>query len=52
MTMALTLLEDVRFNAPSAFDCYAEIAELLGEDTVRLRQAGVSERAGEAVNHQ
>lgn len=51
MTVALTLPEVVRFNAPSACDRYAEIAGLLGEDTAGLVKAEAAERAAAAVNH-
>jgi alcohol dehydrogenase class IV len=49
VTIALTLPEVIRFNATSAFDRYAEIAELLGEDTSGLSDDEAAEAAAVAV---
>ncbi|MFA9517460.1 hydroxyacid-oxoacid transhydrogenase [Halopenitus sp. H-Gu1] len=49
VTIALTLPEVMRFNATSAFDRYAEIAELLGEDTSGASDDEAAEAAAAAV---
>ncbi|QHS16693.1 iron-containing alcohol dehydrogenase [haloarchaeon 3A1-DGR] len=49
VTIALTLPEVMRFNAPSAFERYAEIAELLGEDTSGMSRVEAAEAAATAV---
>lgn len=49
VTIALTLPEVMRFNATSAFDRYAEIAELLGEDVSHRSRDEAAELAAEAV---
>ncbi|MUW13801.1 iron-containing alcohol dehydrogenase [Halorubrum sp. CBA1125] len=49
VTIALTLPEVIRFNATSAFDRYADVAELLGEDTSRMSRVEAAEAAATAV---
>lgn len=49
VTIALTLPEVMRFNATSAFDRYAEIAELLGEDLSGTSDDEAAEAAATAV---
>lgn len=49
VTIAAVFPEVMRFNAPSAFDRYADIAELLGEDTSGMGDAAAAERGAVAV---
>lgn len=49
VTIALTLPEVMRFNATSAFDRYAEVAELLGEDLSGTSDDEAAEAAATAV---
>jgi alcohol dehydrogenase class IV len=49
VTIALTLPEVMRFNATSEFDRYADVAELLGEDTDGMSRVEAAEAAATAV---
>jgi len=49
VTIAVTLPAVMRFNAPSAHDRYAEIAELLGEDTTDASDDEAAEAAARGV---
>jgi alcohol dehydrogenase class IV len=49
VTIATLLPEVMRFNATSAFDRYAEVAELLGENLDGLSRDQKAERAADAV---
>ncbi|KKF39684.1 alcohol dehydrogenase [Halorubrum saccharovorum] len=49
VTIALTLPQVIRHNAASAPDRYAEVAELLGEDTDRASPGDAAEAAAVAV---
>lgn len=49
VTIALTLPAVMRYNATSAYDRYAEIAELLGEDTSGLGRTEAAEAAARGV---
>jgi alcohol dehydrogenase class IV len=49
VTIATLLPEVMRFNATSAFEQYADIAELLGENVEGLPQDEAAERAADAV---
>lgn len=49
-TVATLLPEVMRFNAPSAFERYGEIAELMGENVDGLSRDERADRAAEAVS--
>lgn len=49
VTVAALLPEVMRFNAPSAFDRYGEIAEIMGEHVDDLSRDERADRAAEAV---